>query len=120
MFASTSRFKLDLGITVGPQKPGPIKTILSSPFPIFIDYNCMDGEITGSAFWRLRAALKRPDRVRGITFEGTSAGFDKFFKVTNCPFPVLESLVLRLLRTETPRYIPEGTRCLRSATSTKP
>jgi len=55
----------------------------------------MDEKITGSAFWRLRAALKHPDRVRGITFEGTRAGFDKFFKVTNCPFPVLESLVLR-------------------------
>jgi hypothetical protein len=93
MFESTSR--LDLGITVGPQKPGLIKTILSSPFPILIDYNCMDGEVTGSAFWRLRAALKHPDRVRGITFEGTSAVFDKLFKAANCPFPVLESLVLR-------------------------
>ena len=93
MFASASR--LDLGITVGPEKLGLIKAILSSPFPILIDYSCMDEEITGSAFRRLHGALKHPDRVRGITFEGTSASFDKFFKVTNCPFPVLESLVLR-------------------------
>lgn len=93
IFAST--FRLDLGISIGPQKPGFIKTILSSPLPIHIDYNFTDGEITGSAFWRLRAALKHPNRVRGITFEGTSTGFDKLFKVTDCPFPMLESLVLR-------------------------
>jgi hypothetical protein len=95
MFASSSR--LDLGITVGPKKPGHIKTILSGHLPILINYNRMHREITGSALWRMRAALKQHrDRVREINFGGTRANFDKFFELTNCPFPVLESLVLRL------------------------
>jgi hypothetical protein len=92
MFGSSSR--LDLGITVGPQKPGNIKTILSSSLPIFIDYRLTDGDITGSALWRLRAALKHHDRVREISFEVTSANFNTFFRVTGCHFPVLESLAL--------------------------
>jgi hypothetical protein len=85
IFASASR--LDLSITVGPEKPGHIKAILSGPLPIHIDYKCRFREITGSALWRMRAALKHHDRVREIALEGTSADFDKFFKVTNCPFP---------------------------------
>jgi len=106
MFASVTR--LDLGITVGPEKPGHIKTILSGPLPIFLDYRrcirctchweenaaCDAGDvflptnITGSALWRMRAVLKyHPDRVRDITFEGEWAGFNKFFKMTNCAFP---------------------------------
>ncbi len=93
MFASSSR--LDLGITVGPQKPGHIKTILSSPLPIFIDYKCLYGDITGSALWRLRSALRQQDRVREISFEGSNVGFKKFFKATKRAFPILESLVLR-------------------------
>jgi plasmid maintenance system antidote protein VapI len=115
MFASS--FRLDLGITIGPRKPGHIKTILSGYFlPILIDYRnyhlpvpalghsrahspCLLGLtclcLTGSALWRLRAALKHPDRVRGITFSGSSANFDKFFKLTNHPLPILESLILR-------------------------
>jgi hypothetical protein len=94
MFASSSR--LDLIITVGPQKPGHIKTILSSPLPIFIDYKCLYGDITGSALWRMRAALRHRDRVREISFEGSNAaGFEKFFRATKCSFPVLESLFLR-------------------------
>jgi hypothetical protein len=94
MFASSSR--LDLGITVGPQKPGHIKTILSGRLPIFMDYKCMSKDVTGSALWRMRAALKHQDRVRGeIAFEGTGAWFDEFFEATNCSFPVLESLLLR-------------------------
>src|SRR6267154_6383359 len=59
MFASSSR--LDLIIIVGPEKPGHIKTILSGPLPILIDYSHLYGppvEITGSALWRLRAALR--------------------------------------------------------------
>jgi hypothetical protein len=93
MFASSSR--LDIGITVGgPQKPGHIKTILSGPFPILINYRCTDGDITGSALWRLRAALRHHDRVREISFEGTSASFDELYRASNCPFPVLESLAL--------------------------
>jgi len=93
MFASSSR--LDLSITVGPQKPGHIKAILSSPLPIFIEYKCLYGDITGSALWRMRAALRHRDRVREISFEGSNAGFTKFFRATKCSFPVLESLFLR-------------------------
>lgn len=115
MFASVTR--LDLGITVGPEKPGHIKTILSGPLPIFLDFPCIyhhihDREedtaddagdvvdafpigITGSALWRMRAVLKHhPDRVRHITFEGESTSFNKFFKMTNCAFSMLESLSL--------------------------
>jgi hypothetical protein len=97
MLASSSR--LDLCITVGPEKPGHIKTILSGPFPIFLNYMCMKHkDITGSALWRMRAALKHHrDRVREIDFSGTQANFDKFFEVTNCAFPVLESLFLQFI-----------------------
>jgi hypothetical protein len=97
MFSSPSR--LDLSITVGPEKPGHIKTILSGHLPIILDYRCMDKEITGSALWRMRAVLKHHhDRVRKITFEGTGDNFDEFCNVTDCAFPVLESLVLDLKR----------------------
>jgi hypothetical protein len=92
MSASSSR--LDLGITVGPKKPGHIETILSGPWPIVIDYKRTQEYITGSALWRLRAALRHHDRVREISFEGSSASFGKFFKATNRPFPVLENLSL--------------------------
>jgi hypothetical protein len=117
MFASVTR--LDLGITVGPEKPGHIKTILSGPLPIFLDFRCIyhpihDREedtagdivdidaiptgITGSALWRMRAVLKHhPDRVRDITFEGEWTRFNKFFKMTNCAFSMLESLSLTFL-----------------------
>jgi len=88
MFASITR--LDLGITVGPEKPGHIKTILSGPLPIFLDYRNYDSEdLTGSALWCMRDALKHhPDRVREITFEGEWASFNKFFKMTKCTFPM--------------------------------
>ena len=92
MFASSSR--LDLNITMGPQRPGHIKTILSTPLPIFIEYKCRNGDVTGSALWRMRAALKHPDRVREISFEGSDAGFQKLFKAANYHFPALESVVL--------------------------
>jgi hypothetical protein len=93
MFASVSR--LDLGITVGPEKPGHIKTILLGLWPILIDYRCMYEEITGSSFWRLRVALTHHhDRVRKIAFDGSRVNFDKFFEVTNCVFPSLEILAI--------------------------
>jgi hypothetical protein len=94
MLASSSR--LDLGITVGPKKPGGIKTVLSSHLPIIFDFKLMYGELTGSVLWRMRAVLRHHhDRVRDITFEGTANDFDEFFKVTKCAFPVLESLSLQ-------------------------
>ena len=110
MLASVTR--LDLGITVGPEKPSHIKTILSGPLPIFLDFrdihrNTHDreedaaGDVsgdffpTGSALWRMRAVLKHhPDRVRDITFEGEWASCNKLYKMTNCAFPFLESLSL--------------------------
>jgi hypothetical protein len=94
MFASS--YRLDLNITVGPEKPEHIRTILSGHLPILIDYLCMYGlDVTGSALWRMRAALRERDRVREISFEGKNESFEKFIKATNYHFPVLESLVLR-------------------------
>jgi hypothetical protein len=92
MFASSSR--LDLSITVGPQKPSHIKTILSSPLPIFIEYKRLYGDITGSTLWRMNAALKHRNRVREITFGGAGVVFEKFIRATNYHFPALESLEL--------------------------
>jgi hypothetical protein len=93
MLASSSR--LDLIITVGPQKPGHIQTILSSPLPIFLEYECwFEDDITGSALWRMRAALGQRDRVRGISFGGQIVSFQKFIRETNFHFPALESLIL--------------------------
>ena len=91
IFASSSR--LDLGITIGPKRPGHIKTILSGPLPIFIDFKSEVKNI-GSARWRLLAALERHDRVREISFQGMNAKFKMFFKETQRTFPVLESLSL--------------------------
>ena len=93
IYMSTSR--LDLGITVGPGRPRHLRTILSSPLPIFINYDLKDIYMTKSALWRLRSALKKRNRVRGIFFCGSSAWFDEFFSVTNCTFPKLESVLLR-------------------------
>ena len=77
-------------------KPSNIKTILSSPLPIFVEYkNIYPSDITGSALWRMRAALRHCDRVREITFEGWSGvDFGNFIRATNHHFPALESLVL--------------------------
>jgi hypothetical protein len=100
MFASSSR--LDLCITVGPRKPGHIKTVLSGHLPILIDYyrfyRCwpqrIPEDITGSPLWRMRAALRHRDRVREISFTGSGLIFGKFIRATNYHFPALESLVL--------------------------
>ena len=93
-YASPSR--LHLGITVGPIKPVHIKTILAShqALPILLDFKYMLRDMTASAIWRMNYALKHRDRVHNIVFEGTGAGFDKFFKATNCAFPVLEGVTL--------------------------
>ncbi|KAF8504882.1 hypothetical protein F5888DRAFT_800517 [Russula emetica] len=104
VFASSSR--LDLNIIVGPKKPGCIKTILSGHLPILIDYLRLyhwwrfyrlyePGDISGSALWRMRAALRHRDRVREISFGGWGVTFGKFIRATNYHFPALESLVLR-------------------------
>ena len=104
---------LDLNIVVGPEKPAHIKTFLSGYFklPILIDYSpCSSGplrEITGSALWRMHAALKCRDRVREISFGGWVVGFpEKFISGANHHFPALESLVLRFPKNQQP-YIPD-------------
>ena len=103
VLASASRW--DLGVTVGPEKPDDIESILSGPLPILIDYNCVRREMTGSALQRMHAALRHHDRVREITFQGGSADFKKFLKATNCPFPILESLAFEFIYDEA--KIPE-------------
>jgi hypothetical protein len=40
------------------------------------------------------ATLKHCNRVRGINFLGSAPDFDKLFKATKCPFPILEDLEL--------------------------
>jgi F-box-like len=95
MFASSSR--LDLNVIMGPQKPGNIKTILSSHLPIIIDYTLLYGrrDVTGSVIWRMHAALRHRDRVREISLLGRYGDiFRKFIKATDYHFPALESLVL--------------------------
>jgi hypothetical protein len=96
MFASSSR--LNLNIIVGPEKPGHIKTILSGHLPILIDYLRLyrPEDMTDSALWRMRAALRHRDRVREISFRGWNVTFGKFIRATNYHFPALESLVLHL------------------------
>ena len=99
-----SSFRLDLRIIVGPQNPGHIETILSSPLqiPIFFDYKDTYGDMTDSSLWRLRAALGHHDHVREVVFGGSTANFDKFFEVTKCVFPVLENLSLCGLNQKVP------------------
>ncbi|KAI0275788.1 hypothetical protein BGY98DRAFT_1188227 [Russula aff. rugulosa BPL654] len=109
IFASSSR--LDLKITVGPKKPGHIETILrlSSPLPIFIEYKYLFGDITGSALWRMRAALRHRDRVREIYIDGlgvSGVGFGKFIRATNHQFPALESLILYFPRDHEQKFQP--------------
>jgi hypothetical protein len=91
---------LDINIVVGPEKPGHIKTILSGHLPILVDYPWRPLDITGSALWRMRAALGHRDRAREISISFGAgyyygAMFDKFIKATtDCHFPALESLDL--------------------------
>jgi hypothetical protein len=70
-----------------------MKTIMSPrfpPLPIEINYERQTAKGTS----RMLAALKRPDRIRGITLTASTSEFAKFFKATKCPFPALESLTL--------------------------
>ena len=65
-----------------------LKTILSGHLPILIDYShsYRPRDITGSAIWRMRAALKHRDRVREISFGGSDFIFGKFTKATSHHF----------------------------------
>ena len=53
-------------------------------------------ENTGSALWRMRAALRHRNRVRGISFQGRGGSdyFRKLIEATNYHFPALKSLFL--------------------------
>ena len=96
----TSSIRLDLGITVGPTRPHHIKAILSSLLPIFIDFQHVYGDVSRSALWRIRAALKHC--VREISFTGSRVNFDKLFVETKCAFSDLESLALKFGYREEP------------------
>jgi hypothetical protein len=106
---SASPSRLDLGITVGPYKPGDINTVLSSTLPIFLTYRHESEAITRDipGLLRMRDVLEHHrDRMREIAFQGTTDNFDQFFKETKCDFPVLESLSLYFGRTCS-RLIPD-------------
>jgi hypothetical protein len=95
MFASSSR--LDLCFVLKPKMGGHMKTIMSRhfpPLPIQIKYDREYPALKSKDMSRVLAALKRPDRIRGIAFTGDSDNFRKLFKATKCPFPALESLEL--------------------------
>ena len=110
MFASSSR--LQLGISAKPENIGDInlKTVLSDPLPIFINFKNTNKDITSSALRSMRAALKRHrGRVGEIAFEGVSAKFNEYFKrfskVTKCTFPALESLSMDFGYRDAPNLI---------------
>ena len=90
----TSYSRLDLNIVVGSENPAHIKTILSNNLLILIDYSSpWDGppkEVTGSALWRMRAALERRDRLREIPLGGRAVDFvGKFISATDYHFSAL-------------------------------
>ena len=108
VFASSTR--LSLCLVVANNNPGHMKAIFSPripPLPIAVDYHprkpCSHyARSNAKDLGRVLAALKRCNRVRGITFSGTGPDFDKFFKATKHRFPELKSLDLRNQLTRKP------------------
>jgi hypothetical protein len=99
-----SFFRLGLCFVLKPKMGGHMKTIMSRhfpPLPIQIKYDKRDQNLTPKDMSRVLAALKRPDRIRGISFTGNSDNIGKLFKATKCPFPALESLELYVERCTT-------------------
>ena len=91
VFASSSR--LDLCFLLTPRNGGHMKTIMSRhfpPLPIIINFPY---KYTAKDMGRVVAALKRPDRIRGIAFTG-STGTDVLNKLFKVALPSLESLEL--------------------------
>ena len=91
VFASSSR--LDLCFVLTPRNGGHMKTIMSRhfpPLPIIINFPY---NYTAKDMGRVVAALKRPDRIRGIAFTG-STGTDDLSKLFKVALPSLESLEL--------------------------
>ncbi len=70
------------------------------PLPIEINYSGQYGSAKSRDMGRMLAALKRPDRVRGIALTGSRTYFDKLFNAIGCPLPALESFALRQRSTE--------------------
>jgi hypothetical protein len=110
MLASSSR--LQVGISVKPANLGDIdlKMVLSNPFPIIINFRNTSRDISGSDLQRMRTALERHrSRVREITFCGESVKFDEYFKrfsgVTECTFPMLESLDMDFRYCDAPKLV---------------
>ncbi|KAF8491526.1 hypothetical protein F5888DRAFT_1736089 [Russula emetica] len=99
LFASSSRLDLYFLLLRYTSRGGHMKTILSRhfpPLPIDIDYDRQYGtSLMSKDMGRMLAALKRPDRVRGIHLVASTADFNKSFKATRCSFPTLEVLSLR-------------------------
>ena len=90
--------RLDLCLFVQDRNPGNMKTIFSPrlpQLPIVINYGYgMASHAKTKELGRILAALKRCDRVRGISFSGVPSDFDKLIKATKCLFPILEDLQL--------------------------
>ena len=86
---------------IQPESLNPVGPSLVSSLPIFLDYpsRCIYSRCR-ICHWKntlsVVPVMSSSQPASPVTFEGTSAGFNKFFKATNFPFPVLESLVLRL------------------------
>jgi hypothetical protein len=97
ILASSSR--LELCFVLIPKNAGNLETIISHhfpPLPIDIIHDYEDGAVKAEDMGRMLAALKLPDRIRGVTLTATTAELDNFFRATNhCSFPALESLALR-------------------------
>ena len=98
IFASSTR--LDLCLVVSTNNPGNMKTIFSPhlpPLPIAVD-QCLPvgtaSHVKAKEMGRVLSALKRCNRVRGITFSGIAPDFNRLFKATKHPFPMLENLEL--------------------------
>ena len=81
---------------MGLEKPDHIKTILSSPLPIFIEFKCSYKNITGGALWRMRAALRYHDRAREIAFDGTRGNFYESSRRPIALFPYWRALLFAL------------------------
>ena len=97
-----SSTRLDLCLFVSTSNPESMIMIFSPqllPLPIAINHHYLPvvtaSHVKVKKFRCMQAALKRYNRVRGITFSGTAPDFDELFKATKCPFPMLEDLELR-------------------------
>ncbi|KAI0298026.1 hypothetical protein B0F90DRAFT_1735735 [Multifurca ochricompacta] len=92
VLASSSRLHLRLFFTVH-RSPRAVMLTRLPPLPITIDY--LSGANNHFEQNRLVTALKFPNRVHDIAFCGSINSYEKFFEVTNRPFPKLRRLVLR-------------------------